>query len=292
MGKKIVVLNSKNFDTGSFFREKEIITELHAEEKKEELLLEKIPKKRGRKKRSKMYFTTDTENAIVRYNNETVTAVRHKIYENDIKYSIDKLAENVINTFKFSYINDQYSDIKTEVVSKLIIEMDKYDQSKGKAFSYFSIIAKNHLIISNNESYKEMKVTKSIQAEDEREGVEYDIVDESYASGLKDEELTEFIRLLVAYWETNITVIFKKDRDIEIAYAVLELLRNVRSLEFFNKKALYLLIREMTGHKTQYITRVINKMVTYYSGIKDKYFETGRIDEEPFFKLKKSGKKK
>jgi hypothetical protein len=91
---------------------------------------------------------------------------------------------------------------------------------------------------------------------------------------------------MVDYWEINITSVFKKDRDIEIAYAVMELFRNVNSLEFFNKKALYLLVREMTGHKTQYITRVINKMMIYYPTIKNMYYTTGIIAEEPFFKAK------
>lgn len=287
--KKTIILNDVGFDTGSVFREVETKLDLSKEQKKEEYLLDPlVPKKRGRKKRSKMYFTQETEDAIVRYNKEENVAKRHKIYDEYIKYAIEKLAENIINTFKFGYIGDQYKDIKTEVVSKMVIEMEKYDQSKGKAFSYFSIIAKNHLIISNNEAYKELKVTKSInESFDDSENFDYDIMDETYDKDIVNGEIEEFIRLLVEYWDNNITSVFKKDRDIEIAYAVMELFRNVNSLEFFNKKALYLLIREMTGHRTQYITRVINKMATHYAEVKDMYLTDGTIEEEPFFVGKK-----
>lgn len=287
--KKTVILNDIGFDTGSIFKDVEIKLDLNKEQKKEEYLLESSePKKRGRKKRSKMYFTQETENAIVRYNNETNIELKHKIYDEHIKYAIEKLAENIINTFKFSYIGDQYRDIKTEVVSKMVIEMEKYDQSKGKAFSYFSIIAKNHLIISNNEAYKELKVTKSIdESFNNPDDYDYDILDETYDKEIVNSETEEFIRLLVEYWDNNITSVFKKDRDIEIAYAVMELFRNVNSLEFFNKKALYLLIREMTGHRTQYITRVINKMTTHYTSVKNMYLTDGTIEEEPFFVGKK-----
>ena len=285
--KKIIILNDNGFDTGSIFRDIDVKLDLNKEQKKEEFLLDPlVPKKRGRKKRSKMYFTQETEDAIVRYNNEQNVAVRHKIYDEYLKYPIEKLAENIINTFKFSYIGDQYRDIKTEVVSKMVIEMEKYDQSKGKAFSYFSIIAKNHLIISNNEAYKELKVTKSIDEsfnDTNSDNFDYDILDEEYDKNITKSETEEFIRLLVEYWENNITSVFKKSRDIEIAYAVMELFRNVNSLEFFNKKALYLLIREMTGHRTQYITRVINKMTTHYANVKDMYLTEGLIEEEPFF---------
>jgi len=285
--KKTIILNDASFDTGSLFRNIETKLDLSKEVKKEEFLLDG-PKKRGRKKRSKMYFTQETEDAIVKYNNETNVAKRHKIYDEDIKYPLEKLAENIINTFKFSYIGDQYRDIKVEVVSKMIIEMEKYDQSKGKAFSYFSIIAKNHLIISNNEAYKELKVTKSIdESFNNPDNFEYDIMDNAYDDDIKNTETEEFIKLLVEYWDNNITSIFKKNRDIEIAYAVMELFRNVNSLEFFNKKALYLLIREMTGHKTQYITRVINKMTTHYPDVKNTYLTDGNIEEEPFFVSKK-----
>ena len=164
--RKVIILNEVGFDTGSVFRHNETKLELDKEQKKDELSLDKVnvPKKRGRKKHSKMYFTQETEDAIVRYNNETDTAKRHQIYNEHIKYAIEKLAENIINTFKFGYIGDQYRDIKTEVVSKMVIEMEKYVQTKGKAFSYFSIITKNHLIISNNEAYKELKMTKSIDS--------------------------------------------------------------------------------------------------------------------------------
>ena len=161
--------------------------------------------------------------------------------------------------------------------------MEKYDQSLGKAFSYFSIIVKNYLIISNNEAYKELKITKSINESDDSENHDYDIIDETYENEVTQTETEEFVELLVEYWENNITSVFKKNRDIEIAYAVIELFKNVNSLEFFNKKALYLLIREMTGHKTQYITRVINKMTSHYANVKNMYLTDGVIEEEPFF---------
>jgi len=281
--KKIVILNDSSFNSGSLFTNLDLKLELSKEQKKDYSLID-APKKRGRKKRNRMYFTQETEDAIVRYNKETDVATKHEIYEKYIKYSFEKLAENMINTFSFSYIADQYRDIKAEVVSKMILEMHQYDQSIGKAFSYFSIIAKNYLIILNNESYKELKSTKSIEDffnnKDNNDGVEYDIVDEEYEKNIINRENNEFISLLVQYWENNIPNVFKKSRDIEIAYAVVELLNNVDSLEFFNKKALYLLIREITGHKTQYITKVINKMMLYYNKLKNDYLTYGFIKED------------
>ena len=289
MMKKTIILNGPAFNTGSYFENKEILLNIKKDSIKDETysLDKNIPKKRGRKKKSKMYFSQETEDSIVKYNNEVNSKTRDDIFNSSIKYSLEKLAENVINTFKFAYISDQYSDIKTEVVSKMIIEMEKYDQSKGKAFSYFSIIAKNHLIILNNESYKELKVTKSIDSGDEDGHFDYDIMDTTYNNDRNKEDVSEFISLMVEYWDNNVTSIFKKKRDIDIAYAVVELFRNVQSLEFFNKKALYLLVREMTGHRTQYITRVINRMILYYFKVKKMYYNSGLIKDDMFFNNKK-----
>ena len=277
--KTIIVLNSPAFDSGSLFKNKEDAI-LATKVQKEETL----PKKRGRKPgKNKMYFTAETDASITKYCSEKVPAIKNKIYNEEIKYAFEKLAENIINTFSFSYIPEVYNDVKTEVVSHMLLNIDKFDTNKGKAFSYFSIMAKNYLIIANNQFYSELKSNYSIQSDDSSEYYEFDVVDEAHDKGVKNQEVKEFIKLMVEYWETNIATIFKKKRDIDIAYAVVELFRNVGALEFFNKKALYLLIREMTGYKTQYITRVINKMQSHYDEIKVSYYNTGIIAEHSFF---------
>ena len=103
-----------------------------------------------RKKKEKMYFTIDTEKAIIEYNKTEDTKLRNRIYEESIKYPFEKLAENILNTFKFSYFDVSKDDVQMEVVSTLIEKIHMFKEGKGKAFSYFSIVAKNHLILKNN----------------------------------------------------------------------------------------------------------------------------------------------
>ena len=112
-----------------------------------------------RKKKEKMYFTMDTEAAIIEYNKSEDFKLRNKIYEESIKYPFEKLAENILNTFKFSYFDVSKEDIQMEVVSTLIEKIHMFKEGKGKAFSYFSIVAKNHLILKNNGNYKRFKKT-------------------------------------------------------------------------------------------------------------------------------------
>jgi hypothetical protein len=75
---------------------------------------------------------------------------------------LDKLAENVINRFKFPYLNQSFEDTKGQVVSFLVMNLAKFKPEKNKkAFSYLSVIAKNYLILQNNNAYKQQK--RSIQ---------------------------------------------------------------------------------------------------------------------------------
>ena len=98
-----------------------------------------------RKKKSKQYFTLDTEEAIIAYNKSTSQRERNDLYKTRIQYPFEKLAENILNTFKFSYFDVSKEDVQMEVISNLIEKIHMFQEGKGKAFSYFSIVAKNYL---------------------------------------------------------------------------------------------------------------------------------------------------
>ena len=103
----------------------------------------------AKKKKRKMYFGQVTEDAIIKYNKETDPIVRNQIYNESIQAPFEKLAENIIHTFKFYYFDVPSEEVKHEVVSFLVMNMHKFKEGKGKAFSYFSIVAKNYLILHN-----------------------------------------------------------------------------------------------------------------------------------------------
>ena len=229
------------------------------------------PKTRGRKPKNKQYFTKETENAILLYNTLSDEYERNKIYEQHIKYPFEKLVENIIHTFKFYHFDVPYEDVKHEVVAFLNEKIHKYtDPSKGKAFSYFSIIAKNYLIIHNNGNYNKFKNTEQPEAIDENRNVINEVTRDEAV-----QEKSEFMDLYIKYMDTNLSTLFRKQSDMNVADSVLELFRNRENIENFNKKALYILIRDRTGVKTQYITRVVNLMKVAYEEMYTNYKKTG-----------------
>tara|TARA_Y100000310_G_scaffold672_1_gene983 strand:- start:629 stop:1342 length:714 start_codon:yes stop_codon:yes gene_type:complete len=226
-----------------------------------------------KKAKSRMYFTQITENAIIRYNGSEDSVLRNRIYNDHIAYAFDKLAENIIHTFKFYYFDVPSEQVKHEVVSFLVMNMHKFKEGKGKAFSYFSIVAKNYLILNNNNNYKKMKSHRELDVLDFKRNLSSEL------QVIADKETyEEFTSMMLDYWENNLPNIFKRQKDILVADAVLELFRRSQNMENFNKKALYVLIREMTGSNTQHITRVVNVMKRYYKRLFKEYQSTGSID--------------
>ena len=225
-----------------------------------------------RKKKSKQYFTLDTEEAIVAYNKSASQRERNDLYKTRIQYPFEKLAENILNTFKFSYFDVSKQDVQMEVISNLIEKIHMFQEGKGKAFSYFSIVAKNYLILKNNGNYKRFKKTSLLSEMPESWNPENDFKQTQFG-----EELNEFKELMLRYWDINLTRVFTKKRDIQIADAVLELFRRSANIENFNKKHLYLLIREMTDCKTHYITKVVNEMKKHQTKMLNDYFDKGMI---------------
>jgi len=225
-------------------------------------------KKIVKKKKRKVYFGQEVQDAIVDYNSSENSNERNTIYGTRIHAAFDKLAENIINTFKFTYFDDPFVDVKHEVVAFMIMNIHKYDHTKGsKAFSYFSVVAKNYLILHNNNNYKKLKTHDGMDVLDRHRSK-----DSQYES-----DYVTLTTEIIQYFDSNMNTIFKKDRDLKIGYAIIDLMKQREEIENFNKKALYILIREMTDVETANITSVVNVLKKHYKKLINKYYREGTI---------------
>ena len=233
-----------------------------------------VRKRRKRKKKGKnYYFHQGTEKAIIRYNNTDDPVLKNIIYNEHIRAAFDKLAENIIHTFKFYYFDVGSEEVKHEVVSFLVMNMHKFKEGKGKAFSYFSIVAKNYLILNNNKNYKMGKIHSEMKVLDWKRNIMGESTNAESA-----EKATLFVDELHRFWDANLSNIFRRDKDIRVADSVLHIFRIKDNIENFNKKDLYILIREMTGSNTQHITRIINVMKKYNKRLQHEFDKYGMVD--------------
>jgi len=218
-----------------------------------------MAKKRGRKSQRR-YFTEDTELAILEYLASEDQIERNKIYNERIHHSFYKLAENLIHTFKFYYTEvDDLEDLKHEVICFLLEKLHYFKAGKGKAFSYFSIVGKNYLILYNNKNYAKKKGKADLLEADTDNGILTNFENEERLG-----EKIDFLDIFVEKADNKINLIFNKEEDILVADAVLTLFKKRESLEIFNKKALYIYIREITGCDTPAITKVTKILQKYY----------------------------
>jgi hypothetical protein len=232
---------------------------------------------RKRKAKSKNYFTQDTENAIVLYNSISDTDEKSKIYEKEIHYPFFKLTENIIHTFKFYYTEvDDIEHLQHEVICFLLSKIHLFDPSKGaKAYSYFGTIAKRYLILQNQKNYKK-RVDKA--------PVDELFKDDRYSYSISDhpqnDPLSIYIDEFVEYCSENLFELFPKNHDASVADAILELFRKREDIDVFNKKALYIYIREMVDVKTPKITKIANRLYAIFKDNYIFYLENGYVEFE------------
>ena len=228
-----------------------------------------------KKSQDKNYFTQDTENAIVEYNNSTSFPHKEKIYHERIHYAFFKLTENIIHTFKFYYTEvENIEDLQHEVITFLLTKMHHFDPTRGaKAYSYFGTIVKRYLIISNQKNYKKRIDKVPVEELYKDDNHSYSLDDTNYLN----DPLTQFINLFVVHCTENIFELFPKDKDAAIADAILELFRKRDEIDVFNKKALYIYIREMVDAKTPKITKIADQLYNIFKINYIFYLENGYV---------------
>ncbi len=92
-----------------------------------------------RKPKSKNYFTQETEDYIVLYNNSKDFEERSRIYERHIHYAFFKLTQNIIHTFKFYHTEvEELEHLQHEIITFLLSNIHLFDPSRG-AKAYMNV---------------------------------------------------------------------------------------------------------------------------------------------------------
>ena len=231
------------------------------------------PIKKKRRPKSKNYFTQDTEDAIVLYNNTECSEIRSKIYDKEIHYAFFKLTQNIIHTFKFYHTEvENLEHLQHEIIVFLLSKIHLFDPTRGaKAYSYFGTIVKRWLILYNTKNYnKKIKKVPVDVLTGEHSTHTYKMGDEEVKT-----DLDKYIDIFVDHVTSNIFELFPKKNDAQIADAILELFRKRETIEVFNKKALYIYIREIIDVKTPKITKIADKLHTIFKQQYIFYLENG-----------------
>lgn len=218
------------------------------------------------KKKKNNYFTKIHEQAIIDYAISGDKKVKTELYIQFIQPAFDEMVEKIVYTYKFTNLPN-IEELKDECKIWLTTILDKYDVSKkSKAFSYFSVITKNWFIA------KVKKNSKALQRE-----VSYEtLLDQAETYPFQEEVINPYHRMRehqefffslnkkIDKWESE-TI---KERDRRVLQAIKILFESVDDIEIFNKKAIYLYIREITGLNTKQVVSSLNKIKIKYRTFK------------------------
>ena len=188
-----------------------------------------VKTKRKKKEQSNIYFTQETENAIIRYNNSVDNEECNKIFRDEIYPVFFKLTEYIINTYKIFNTgenniseNGTIINIQNEVIQFLHKKIHLFDPSKGaKAYSYFGTIAKRYLILAAQNADKVQFKSTTLTVIEEDEKYSYQL-DDDKLDNLVDykTQLSKFIDEYVNFCTTNIFEMFPKETDAKVADAI------------------------------------------------------------------------
>ncbi len=227
------------------------------------------PKRRRRRRSTRHYFTQVHEDAIVEYSNTNDYRTREQLYVTYIQPAFDEMVDKIVYTYKFTNLPN-IDELKDECKIWLTTILDKYDKSKGsKAFSYFSVITKNWFIHKVKKNQKQMRREVDISEISSELEIKYLVTYNNYYEKRTNDEFWQELWLEINSWDSGSL----KDNEKKVYEAIKILLSSPDDIEIFNKKAIYLYIREITGLNTKQIVNNLNKMRRKYRTFKDKWNE-------------------
>ncbi len=233
----------------------------------------KTKRRRGRRPKNKNhYFTQDHEDAIIEYCKTNCIRKRTDLYVRWIEPAFNEMVDKIVFTYKFTNLpNIDY--LRDECKVWLMTILDKYDPSKGsKAFSYFSVITKNWFIHKVKRQQKRNKREVDFDNIPKNYEEEFLSTNESYVSNRVEEEFWKLFYEELKSWDSS----QMKDNDLKVYQAIIILFESKEDIEIFNKKAIYLYLREITGLNTKQIVNSLKKFRKKYYCFKSDW-ESGTI---------------
>ena len=207
-------------------------------------------KRKTRKRKTKnYYFSQEVQDEIVNYQNAELFEEKNRIYKEHIAPAFTNLVQSLVSVYKFKATNEDIEHLKSDCVSFLFETIYKWKPDKGKkAFSYFNVVAKNYLTIQtrrmlkNNNRNVYLDDQRSLSNADKKFVYEKEYVDgdvalaNSYKKYLKIIEIIDFIIERLT-----------DEQDLRCCYAIRKLYEDIDDIEFFNKRAIFLYLREISG---------------------------------------------
>tara|TARA_R110002074_G_scaffold158589_2_gene315688 strand:+ start:1795 stop:2439 length:645 start_codon:yes stop_codon:yes gene_type:complete len=209
------------------------------------------------------------EDAIIEYVATDSIKIRTDLYVNLIGPALDEMVDKIVFTYKFTTLpNIDY--LRDECKVWLVTILDKYNQDKGyKAFSYFSVVTKNWFIQQAKKTKKNKQREIDMQHLSGEMQLRHVSIINPYHSDREHREFVDSLKGEILSWEKAEL----KENEEKVLAAIKILFESAEDIEIFNKKAIYMYIREITGLSTKQIVSNLNRMKIKYRVFREKWDE-------------------
>ena len=213
-----------------------------------------------------MYFPHATEESIIKFQKEKNAEIKKKIFSEEILMPFTYLTENLINTYGYSPFSDTKQDLKQQCVSFLYTVVHKYDAGKNsKAFSYFNVVAKNWLTINSKKNVKRIQSHVSLDDEETISTSDLELIEihnhvPSYEEQLEKSNIRQNLTDIIDEVEDMV----KTEQEKIVVWAIKTIVHDMDNLEMFNKRAILVYLRELTGFNSKQISAIVNSLRKYY----------------------------
>ena len=213
------------------------------------------------------YWGEDQESAVVEFNTNADMDQKHKVFVDVIEPAFRKLVENIYYTYNFNKILWDREQIEHEVMTHLYEKLSKFDISKNKkSFSYFGTITKNWMIQRCNADKN-----KRFIDDDNQDIIVQNISNHAYEEDEVGRHNEEFINEIIGDfddWDAKEN--YTRD-DFAVLEIVNDILKNYERFNIYNKKQLYVYIREATDLPSRKITKSLKKIKLDYFSVKEDF---------------------
>lgn len=228
------------------------------------------PNDEGTQQNPKFYFTSNTQEAICKFQSSMDKIERERLYVGEIMPAFEKLVENLINIHKFSSMYDSYEDLKSDCVNFLFETIHKFNQSMGtNAFSYFNVVAKNWLIIKTKQKAQKTKRMVSLSDVEMLSNSEVQIIEEYNMVPSQDHDLDKAAytaKILKMLYDIRAKV--KVENELACINSVITIFENIDDIDILNKSAIFIYMRELSGLSPKQLTTSIQSIKKHYNKLK------------------------
>lgn len=219
------------------------------------------------------YFHEGVEEAIQLYNKSESELERNRLFK-IIYPALAKISEVYYNKIKPVYMEGEPLEIQMDCTCYLTERLHRIREGKGKAFSYFTICAKNYYIFWNQKQYKAVQKTLKLDVLNEN----WDIADDTSDRVEEMEDSAKLLSAFVDYMDENKAKFVNTKKGNVVVQAVIDFLRDVDSIEDFNRRNIMNDLTEINGYKVDrhYITKVFNRLQMHYGVFSREWLKTGK----------------